>query len=795
LRFFPFRFIKDGVNLRNIDQLLESQTVDDNYRYHRLIDSSPLIISYCDLDLKITYMNRTCLTHYGVTLKEAQGKSLLDFVVPEYHEELKKLFKTVTVDNPQFEIDNPVPMDSGEIRWYHWIDQGIFDDQGNLVEYQSIGQDITRRYQAEEALKQSQEQLLEAQKIGRMGDWIWEVDTGALHWSDQNFRLLGYEPRSFQPTGDVFLNMLSRETRIQHEELIKKTFDEKNEFYEKIYPIDLPSGRRWFHDRCRVEYRGGKPVKVRGTVQDITPQKELLLDLERRIKTESLATVISTRFVKTPFSKINDAVEATLEELKLFFRARRCYLYFYDNSELEEPGSCLCTTGKASPFQGGPDPWHGEQEKMTPHFSSLILRGSGVCLNSEREIDEVSVREGEIFRRYGVQALLAVPLLHEDRSEGCLVLDADSPRPDWTEDVLGGLQLIAEIIVGALDRHKTQEQVHFLSFHDSLTGVYNRAYFKEELHRLDTVRQLPLSILMGDVNGLKLSNDVFGHQAGDRLLKIITGILRKNCREEDIIARWGGDEFIILLPKTSETTANLISSRILAACQEKDLEPIRPSIALGCATKVIEEVPIDLVIKEAEDRMYRRKLMDERSVRSAIIGSLKKTLFEKSIETETHVDRVVALAKLFGRHLKLSDSEQADLNLLSVMHDMGKIAVPRHILMKTEKLDPEEWEEITRHPETGYRIAKASPELSPIAELILGHHERWDGTGYPQGLKGKEVPRLCRIVSIIDSYDVMITGRIYAPPKTREEALAELEREAGRQFDPWLVKEFLSLPL
>jgi diguanylate cyclase (GGDEF)-like protein len=589
--------------------------------------------------------------------------------------------------------------------------------------------------------------------------------------------------------------MLSRDERNRHEGIIEKAFAENSEFYEIEYPIDLPAGRRWFHDRCRVEYRGDNPLRVRGTVQDITPQKELLLDLERRIKSESLATVVSTRFVKTPFSKINDAVDATLEELKQFFQARRCYLYFYEDAEIGDGGTCLCTAGKSSPFQGGPDPWQGEQEPMTPHFSSLIFRGAGVCLNSEREIDEVSVKEGEIFKRYGVQALLAVPLLHEDRSEGCLVLDADVPQPGWTEDVLGGLQLIAEIIVGALDRHKTQEKVHFLSFHDSLTGVYNRAYFKEELRRLDTVRQLPLSILMGDVNGLKLSNDVFGHSAGDRLLKIITEILRKNCREEDIIARWGGDEFILLLPKTSETTANLISSRILAACQERENEPIRPSIALGCATKVIEEVPIDLVIKEAEDRMYRRKLMDERSVRSAIIGSLKKTLFEKSIETETHVDRVVALAKLFGKHLKLSDSEQADLNLLSVMHDMGKIAVPRHILTKTEKLTPEEWEEITKHPETGYRIAKASPELSPIAELILGHHERWDGRGYPQGLKGKEVPRLCRIVSIIDSYDVMITGRIYAPPKKREEALAELKREAGKQFDPWLVKEFLTLPL
>ena len=217
LRNSAFWFIKDVVNAKKDAQPPEQKNLTDTMRYHRLIDSSPLIISYCDLELKITYMNRTCLNHYGVTLEEALGRSLLDFVVPEYHDELVRLYRSITFEKPQIEMDNPIPSNSGEVRWYHWIDQGIFDENKNLVEYQSIGQDITRRYQVEEALKQSEERLMEAQKIARMGDWIWEVESGDLHWSDQNFRLLGFKPQSFVPEGDIFLNLLSEEEKNHHQ--------------------------------------------------------------------------------------------------------------------------------------------------------------------------------------------------------------------------------------------------------------------------------------------------------------------------------------------------------------------------------------------------------------------------------------------------------------------------------------------------------------------------------------------------------------------------------------------------
>lgn len=343
------------------------------------------------------------------------------------------------------------------------------------------------------------------------------------------------------------------------------------------------------------------------------------------------------------------------------------------------------------------------------------------------------------------------------------------------------------------ERKQAEEQIRYLSFHDKVTGLYNRAYFEEELKRLDVKRQLPLSIILGDVNGLKLVNDTFGHHKGDKLLRRIARVLKNSCRKEDIVARWGGDEFAILLPRTPKNIVIEVCNRIKKACREAKKTPIQLSIALGAATKEEPGQDIQEILREAEDRMYRHKLFRSKSVRSSIISSLKKTLQEKTHETEEHARRVQELALQLGRKLKLSDSQLDELALLAALHDIGKIAIPNSILMKQDTLTQDEWEIIRKHTEIGYRIARSSPELAHIADAILAHHERWDGTGYPRGLKGEEIPLSSRIIAITDAYDVMTHGRIYKRAISRQEALEELNRCAGSQFDPKLVKLFTDL--
>lgn len=344
---------------------------------------------------------------------------------------------------------------------------------------------------------------------------------------------------------------------------------------------------------------------------------------------------------------------------------------------------------------------------------------------------------------------------------------------------------------GHLDKESIKK-LRYLTFHDKLTGLYNRAFFDEELARLDTVRQLPLSVIMGDVNGLKLTNDVFGHLVGDRLLKTMANILKKSFRDKEIIARWGGDEFSVLLPCTTYQDALKLVDRIKEKCDAAENNPLKPSIALGVSTKIDPTQDLFLVIKDAEERMYSNKLFEGKIVRRSIIDSLEKIVHKKNPVYMAHCTRVSLLCEKFGAYLHLTGAEQDALNKLSWFHDIGSVRVNKGVLKKSAVLSPKEWLEIRKHAEYGYRIAQLIPEINFIAELILSHHENWDGSGYPQKLKGREIPKLSRIFFLVDSYDVITHDRPFKAALSHEEAVDELKRRSGTQFDPNMTKDFIN---
>src|SRR5665648_45709 len=351
----------------------------------------------------------------------------------------------------------------------------------------------------------------------------------------------------------------------------------------------------------------------------------------------------------------------------------------------------------------------------------------------------------------------------------------------------------AELIIANKELALQNEEILFLSHHDFLTGLYNRIFFEEEKKRLDTPRQLPISIIMGDINGLKLVNDGFGHSKGDEVLIEIAKILKSCCRKEDIISRIGGDEFGILLPKTDSKSAQLVCSRISDTCKGYALDgsSIYPSISVGHATKNIETETMVGIFMAAEESMSRQKLLESKSAHSSILASIKAIMFEKSQETEEHAERMVQLSKSIGLAMSLTDDQLNELELLSTLHDIGKMGISVDILSKPSKLSDEEWVEMRRHPEVGFRIAQATSELVPIAKYILCHNERWDGKGYPQGLMGEKIPLLSRIVAIVDSFDAMTNDRSYRSAMTKGEAIEEIRRNSGTQFDPDIVNIFI----
>ncbi|MFO7636472.1 MAG: diguanylate cyclase [Clostridia bacterium] len=381
------------------------------------------------------------------------------------------------------------------------------------------------------------------------------------------------------------------------------------------------------------------------------------------------------------------------------------------------------------------------------------------------------------------------PVLRSRKGVERFISLSSSPIQDDRGVDYGSIYVFSDIT----EKKKREEEIIYLTFHDSLTGLHSRAFFEVELQRLDTRRQYPLTLIIGDCNGLKITNDIFGHQEGDNLLKRIAEIFRSVTRKEDICARWGGDEFAIILPRTPENTAMEIRARILEACRLSDPFPIQPSIALGSASKTDESQSLADVLKEAEDRMYRHKLLEDKSNRSSIIASLEKTLVEKSHETEEHAKRMQDFSEKIAVAIGLSESESDDLRLLSVLHDMGKIGIPDVILEKPSRLSDDEWDIMKTHSEKGFSIAETSKELSNIATYILHHHERWDGSGYPHGLSGQDIPKLSRIISIVDAYDVITHQRPYKNALSHEEAIEEIKRCAGTQFDPELVDVFLEI--
>ncbi|MEO1816011.1 MAG: HD domain-containing phosphohydrolase [Acetobacterium sp.] len=388
------------------------------------------------------------------------------------------------------------------------------------------------------------------------------------------------------------------------------------------------------------------------------------------------------------------------------------------------------------------------------------------------------------IEKYGQVAMTGQPIhfeFYDEHVDRYFEIVAYSPR----------FKQFATIISEVSERKKAEQEILYLSYHDYLTGLHNRRFYEEELGRLDIPVNLPITLIMADVNGLKLINDSFGHAMGDKLLKKSARLITEAVPESSIVARLGGDEFIVILPQTDIFQAVEVINNLKAKTANEKIGAFEISISYGYEIKEMEDQDIQEIYKRAEDDMYRHKLYESASIKNKTIELIMNTLYEKSSREMLHSRRVSEICKTIAVEMELSKDAVNQIGAAGLMHDIGKMGIDEKILNKEGLLNFEEWQEIQRHPEIGYRILSSSNEFSEMSKYVYEHHERWDGKGYPKKLKQEEISIQARIIGVADAYDAMTCDRTYRKGLSRTEAIRELRKNAGTQFDPEVTRIFV----
>ena len=594
------------------------------------------------------------------------------------------------------------------------------------------------------------------------------------------------------------------------------------------------------------------PIAFMTVLRDITQRKQIEEELRYTSEFRSVVTALSAQLVNINSSGFDRGLNDALSKIGDFAKVERAYIFlFNDKSKKMSNSHEWCALGVAPQktrrqnIPIGNYPWvtNKIKTKKLVHVPDVSL------------LPEQAGSEKEEWAIEGIVSLMNVPMLYQGKVIGFLGFDAVSEKKNWPEDIQNLLKVVADMFASVIKRRQMDRDIKSLNkellkinmklkqlaLRDALTNLYNHRYFEEAIEA-EFIRakrhSLPLSLIMLDVDYFKSINDVYGHQFGDLVLKQFAQQLTQMVRKYDTVIRYGGEEFIIITPGAGREIVLVLAQRLLEIIKlynfgnKKHSVKLKLSVAVACFPDDKIHKPSDFIkvaeyilnkVKETGgDRVYswadivkkgslpkadidtgadvqalQEKLgkLTKRANQSLAeaIFAFAKTIDIKDHYTGEHVEKTVHYAIEIAKAKNLPKDEIERIRQASILHDLGKIGISEKILYKKSKLTPKEYEQIKKHPQIGADILRPIHFFQAIIPLMLHHHERWDGKGYPYGLKGEEIPLGARIIALADTYEALTSNRRYRKACSKKQAIKIIRDVSGSQFDPDLVDILLRL--
>ena len=716
-------------------------------RFQLLFNEAPLGYQSLDFEGRFIEVNQQWLDTLGYTRDEVIGKWFGDFLCPEYVDGFRKrfpVFKAQGFIHSEFEMLSK----GGERLFIAFEGKVGYDSNGKFVQTHCILQDITNQRKAEVALKDSEERYKYLFENSGVGIGYYSTDGVVISYNKKALENIGGKLEDY--VGKSIHTLFPPQEAESYFARINlaASSDKPQEYVDYIVFNSEP---KWFSSVfTRVTGASGELIGIQIASLDITDRKIAEEAAGRNaIKFQSLFDEMSSG--AAIYEVLNDGKYGTDYIVRDF-----------NKTALKEEGKELTELIGKSLYDLRPNI---DQYGLIPVFQRVWQTGIPEFFPSKIYIDE--------------------------------------NFSNWYENRVYKLTSgeIVALFDDVTEKKRAEEDIEYLAYHDYLTDTYNRRYFENEFAVKNTEDFYPLAIIMGDINGLKLINDSFGHYSGDYAIKQFAVEIQKRIPENAILARVGGDEVSVILTRSSKEKARLLTgelqSNIRFSIKDNKGNDVGAELTatFGYSCQSFPGQGLDELAKEAETFMYRRKFLESTSKRSNVIDAIMSTLFEKSEREQKHSLRVSGIATAIATAMCLDDSTVAKVKVAGSLHDIGKIGIDESILNKADRLSDQEWEEIRQHPVRSARILASVDEYLDLVPIVKSHHERIDGSGYPARLTDKQIPIEAKIIAVADSFDAMTVSRPYCAAISKTLAAEELKRCAGSQFDPAVVDIFVKTVL